>query len=213
MKWSQITKKNIRKCIFEIFFLFLGPFSIKFPIVTLKIYHHREGKELQRLKSQFWKWHDVGNNLGGCRTLGCDKGENKHHLSRTLGNCTDSLRWPRTLGNSRDSLKWPRTLGSCKDSLGWPWTLGNCTDSLKFPRTLGNSTDNLRWPRTLKSCTENLVLLFRDQGFRDAGIPCRAWTQGRRDSGTQGLRDSGDPCRARVWVPGSVGLAVFCVPS
>ena len=30
-----------------------------------------EGKELQRLKRQFWKWHDQGNNLGGCRSCYC----------------------------------------------------------------------------------------------------------------------------------------------
>ena len=27
-----------------------------------------EGKELQRPHGGFWKWHDQGNNLGGCRS-------------------------------------------------------------------------------------------------------------------------------------------------
>ena len=36
---------------------------------------------LERKKRQFWKWHDQGNNLGGCRILGFDKGANKNRLS------------------------------------------------------------------------------------------------------------------------------------
>ena len=43
MKWSRINKKSINKCIF-FYILILGPFAIKFPIVTLKIYHHRKEK-------------------------------------------------------------------------------------------------------------------------------------------------------------------------
>ena len=45
VSWSRINQKSIRKCIYYfILFLILGPFSIKFLIVTLKIYHHRKEK-------------------------------------------------------------------------------------------------------------------------------------------------------------------------
>ena len=43
LKWFWINKKSIRKCIFGDIFI-LGPFPIKLPIVTLKIYHHRKEK-------------------------------------------------------------------------------------------------------------------------------------------------------------------------
>ena len=41
IKWCRISKKSIRKCFFRDI-LILGPFSIKFPIVAFKIYHHRK---------------------------------------------------------------------------------------------------------------------------------------------------------------------------
>ena len=41
VKWSQITKKIHQKVHFLSYF-YLGPFFIKFPIVTLKTYHHRK---------------------------------------------------------------------------------------------------------------------------------------------------------------------------
>ena len=52
IKWSQIPKKSIRKCYFRGIFI-LGPFSIKFPIVTLKIYHHRKEKSYRRSRDSF----------------------------------------------------------------------------------------------------------------------------------------------------------------
>ena len=63
VKWSWISKKSIKKCIcFNI--LILGPLIIEFPFVKLKIYHHRKEKSYRG----FWKWHDQGNNFGGCRS-------------------------------------------------------------------------------------------------------------------------------------------------
>ena len=44
--------------------------------------------ESNLLKRQFWKWHDQGNNLGGCRILGFDKGANKNRLTLPLGTPT-----------------------------------------------------------------------------------------------------------------------------
>ena len=52
VKWSRINKKSIRKCIFWNIFL-LGPFSIKFPIVTLKTYHHRKEKIYRGSRDSF----------------------------------------------------------------------------------------------------------------------------------------------------------------
>ena len=52
IKWSQIPKKSIRKCFFRGIFI-LGPFSIKFPIVTLKIYHHQKEKSYRRSRDSF----------------------------------------------------------------------------------------------------------------------------------------------------------------
>ena len=43
MMWSRISQKIIKKCFFWDIFI-LRPFSIKFPIVTLKIYHHWKEK-------------------------------------------------------------------------------------------------------------------------------------------------------------------------
>ena len=52
IKWSQISKKSIGKCIFRNIYI-LGPFSIKFPIVTLKIYHHRKEKSYKGSRDSF----------------------------------------------------------------------------------------------------------------------------------------------------------------
>ena len=69
VKMSWINQKSIQKCIFLDIFI-LGLFSIKFPIVTLKTYHLRKEKSYRgsRFKRQFWKYHDQGKNLGGCRS-------------------------------------------------------------------------------------------------------------------------------------------------
>ena len=56
IKCFQISKIIQQKVLLGIFSL--GPFFINFSIATLKIYHHRAKHEIQRLKRQFWKWHD-----------------------------------------------------------------------------------------------------------------------------------------------------------
>ena len=43
VKWSRIIQKSIKKCVFYDIFI-LGPFPIKFPTVTPKIYHHVKEK-------------------------------------------------------------------------------------------------------------------------------------------------------------------------
>ena len=99
----------------------LGPFSIKFPIVTLKIYHHRKEKSYRgsRVKRQFWKCHDEGNNLGGCIILGCDKGKNKHSLSLSAINIEESLKKKDCLKkktffiNSKEKLCLPQIMYIC----------------------------------------------------------------------------------------------------
>ena len=52
MKWSRINKKSIKKCIFWDIFI-LGPFSIKFPTVVLKIYQHRKEKSYRGSRDSF----------------------------------------------------------------------------------------------------------------------------------------------------------------
>ena len=52
VKWSRINQKSIRKFIFWDI-LILGPFSIKFAIVTLKIYHHRKEKSYRGSRDSF----------------------------------------------------------------------------------------------------------------------------------------------------------------
>ena len=52
VKWSRSNKKSIRKCIFLDIFI-LGPFSIKFTIVTLKTYHHRKEKSYRGSRDSF----------------------------------------------------------------------------------------------------------------------------------------------------------------
>ena len=52
VKWSRINKKSIRKCILWDTFI-LGLFSIKFPIVTLKTYHHRKEKSYRGSRDSF----------------------------------------------------------------------------------------------------------------------------------------------------------------
>ena len=52
VKWSRINKKTIRKCIFGDIFI-LGLFPIKFPIVTLKTYHHRKEKSYRGSRDSF----------------------------------------------------------------------------------------------------------------------------------------------------------------
>ena len=52
MQWSRINKKSIKKCIVWDIFI-LGPFSIKFFIVTLKTYHHRKEKSYRGSRESF----------------------------------------------------------------------------------------------------------------------------------------------------------------
>jgi hypothetical protein len=44
-----------------------------FPYCNAKNLPPPEGKELQRAHGGFWKWHDQGNNLGGCRSYKNEK--------------------------------------------------------------------------------------------------------------------------------------------
>ena len=52
IKWSRINKKSMKRVHFWDIFV-LGPFSIKFPIVTLKIYHHRKEKSYRGAMAGF----------------------------------------------------------------------------------------------------------------------------------------------------------------
>ena len=52
VKWSRIIQKSIKKCIF-LDILILGPFSIKFLTVTLKIYQHRKEKSYRGSRDSF----------------------------------------------------------------------------------------------------------------------------------------------------------------
>ena len=52
VKWSWNNKKTIKQFIFLDIFI-LGPFSIKFPIVTFETYHHRKEKSYRGSRDNF----------------------------------------------------------------------------------------------------------------------------------------------------------------
>ena len=52
VKWSRIIQKSMKKCNFLDIFI-LGPFSIKFPTVTLNIYQHRKEKSYRGSRDSF----------------------------------------------------------------------------------------------------------------------------------------------------------------
>ena len=52
VKWSQNIQKSIKKCIFWDIFI-LGPFSIKFPTVVIKIYQHRKENSYRGSRDSF----------------------------------------------------------------------------------------------------------------------------------------------------------------
>ena len=52
VKWCRIIQKSIKKYIFLDIFI-LGPFSIKFPTVVLKIYQHRKEKSYRGSRDSF----------------------------------------------------------------------------------------------------------------------------------------------------------------
>ena len=78
---SGLGLTKIPKSAFLRYFCFRHIF-IKIPYCNAQKLPPPEGKELQRLKRQFRNWHVQGNNLGGCRVLGCHKGANKNRLTR-----------------------------------------------------------------------------------------------------------------------------------
>ena len=100
--WSDLglTRNPSKSAFFEIFLLYdCFPLNSYCNAPNLP---QPKGKELHRLKRQFWKWHDQGNNSGGCRVLGCDKGANKNRLTVT------GLGWvlPGWAITSRDWCVW-----------------------------------------------------------------------------------------------------------
>ena len=72
MKWSQICKKSIRKCCFRDIFI-LGPFSIIFPIVTFKIYHHRKEKSYRGPREVFGNGMTKGTTWEGVEVAEVEK--------------------------------------------------------------------------------------------------------------------------------------------
>ena len=52
VKWSRIIQKSVKKCNFWDIFI-LGPFSIKFPTVTLDIYQHWKEKSYRGSRDSF----------------------------------------------------------------------------------------------------------------------------------------------------------------
>ena len=64
--WSLIIQKTNGKCIFWDI-LVLGPFSIKFPVVTLTIYDHRKDKGYRGTRDGFGNGMTRGTTWGGCR--------------------------------------------------------------------------------------------------------------------------------------------------
>ena len=53
IKWSQILKSSIRKCVLLIDIQFLDPLDIKFPFTMFKTYHHRKYKGQREKKNCF----------------------------------------------------------------------------------------------------------------------------------------------------------------